>query len=128
VPWSPGALFHRQGHVNTADFCLDLLQGVAGLTPVSGNLSPMIEVTQFESDDGFYHLIHLVNGSGHFGNSFYPPVPMKDIQIQVDCHRQPKAVIGLRSGRVLSYTVLDGKLSINLAKLGLFEAIKIDYM
>ena len=126
VPWSPGALFHRQGHVNTADFCVDLLQGIAGIAPVAGNLSPMVEVTRFESDDGAYQLIHLVNGSGHFGNSFYPPVAVKDCQIQVDCQRTPRAVTGLRRGELLPYTVSNGKLSIHVPELGLFEAIKID--
>ena len=127
VPWSPGSLLHRQGHVNTADFCDDLLHGFAGLTPVSGNLSPMVEVTQFESDDGSYQLIHLVNASGHFGNSFYPPVPMKDIEVRIKLQRQPKSVTGLRSNQTLSYTTSDGQLAIQLPELGLFEAIKIDF-
>ncbi len=126
VPWSPGALFHRQGHVNTADFCLDLLQRVAGLEPVACNLSPMIEVTHFESDDGTYQLIHLVNGTGHFGNTFYPPVPIENCQIQIDYPGTPSAVTGLRSGASLPFTRSRGKLSVHVPELGLFEAIKID--
>jgi hypothetical protein len=126
IPWSPGALFHQQGHVNTSDFCSDVLEGFAGISPFLGNLSPMVEVTHYQSDDGTYHLIHLVNGSGHFGSSFYPPVSMHDIQIEIAIEGQIKSVKGLRCGRPLPYELLNGQLSINLPQLGLFEVIKID--
>ena len=44
IPWEPGQLFHRQGYPNTSDFVTDLLEEVAGLTSIRGNLSPMVEV------------------------------------------------------------------------------------
>src|SRR5690606_38109572 len=42
VPWLPGALFHRQGYPNTSEFMADLLEHVAQIEPVGGNLSPMV--------------------------------------------------------------------------------------
>ena len=126
LPWSPGELFHRQGHLNTADFCADLLEGIAGLKPVDGNLSPMVEVTLFEHLDGNTQLLHLVNSSGHFGNSFYTPVPMENVRVTVPCAREPEAVTGLRTAQVYEHTWDKGQLTLHVPRLGLFEAVKVD--
>jgi len=125
VPWMPGALFHRQGHVNTAWFCADLLEGVAGVAMVGGNLSPMVEVTLAEKNDGSYQLLSLVNASGHFGNSFYAPVTMTDVVVEVPLSEQPVSVVGLRSGQALPHEWADGTLTVHVPSLALFEAIKI---
>jgi hypothetical protein len=126
LPWTPGALFHRQGHTNTAGFLAALLQSAAGLRPVGGNLPPQVEVTQFEKQDGSAQLIHLVNGSGHFGNTFYAPLPTRDVQVAVPCPRRPKAVHGLRTEQALPFSWADDRLSVQVPELGLFEAIEVE--
>ena len=126
LPWTPGALFHRQGHTNTADFLAALLQSVAGLEPIGRNLPPQVEVTQFKKTDGSAQLIHLVNGSGHFGNSFYAPLPIRDVQVVAPCAQRPEAVRGLRAGRALDFAWADGQLSVRVQELGLFEAVYVE--
>jgi hypothetical protein len=125
IPWLPGTLFHRQGHTNTADFAADLLEHVAGIAPVDGTLSPMVEVTLFESSTGGVQLLHLVNSSGHFGTSFYAPVPMHDVQVVVPCATEPRQVTSLVSGESASAHFGDGKLRITVPVLELFEALQI---
>ena len=127
IPWLPGTLFHRQGHTNTADFAADLLQHVAGIAPVGGNLSPMVEVTRFESREGGTQLVHLVNSSGHFGTTFYAPVPMRDVNVVLPCAAKPSRVTGLVSGEPVPATFEDGTLSITVPQLDLFEAVQIVY-
>jgi hypothetical protein len=126
LPWSPGALFHRQGHTNTADALAALLQGVAGLEPVGGNLSPQVEVTLFEKAGGSAQLLHLVNGSGHFGNSFYAPVPMRGVQVVVPCQREPRQVHALWADQLLDFSWYSGHLRVALPVLTLFEALLIE--
>ena len=126
LPWSPGALFQRQGHTNTAEFLAALLQDVAGLRPIDSNLSPQVEVTQFEKADGSALLIHLVNGSGHFGNTFYAPIPLHDVQLRIALPRQPRTVRGLRADQPLPFTWADGQLNVQVPALGLFEAIEVE--
>lgn len=125
LPWSPGALFHRQGHLNTAYFCGDLLRYVAEVGRVKGNLSPMVEVTRFAKKDGSYDLVHLVNGSGHFGNSFYVPVTMGDVRLSIECESAPQYVISLRGEKDPAFDWENGILSITVPELQLFEALKI---
>jgi hypothetical protein len=125
LPWSPGTLFQRQGHTNTAEFMAALLQD-AGLRPINCNLSPQVEVTQFEKSDGSAQLIHLVNGSGHFGNTFYAPIPLHDVRLRIALARQPRAVRGLRADQPLPFTWAGGQLDVQVPALGLFEAIEVE--
>ena len=127
IPWLPGRLFHRQGYANTFDFAGDVLEGIAGLTPIGGNLPPMVEATHFEKADGSAQIIHLVNGSGHFGVSFFAPVPIADLDVVIPCDRAPKAVQGLVSGKALSFSHAQDRLTVRVPRLALFEAISIDH-
>ena len=125
IPWLPGELFHRQGYLNTSDFVADLLEQVAGLTPVGGNLSPMVEVTHFAKRDGSHELVHMVNGSGHFGTSFFRPVEMNDVEVTIARAEKPSEVYSLVTESSYPFTYADGRLTIQAPKLGLFDAIRI---
>ncbi len=125
LPWLPGRLFYRQGHTNTWDFCADLLAGVAELTPIGGNVPPQVEVTLFEKPDGGCQVFHLVNGSGHFGTSFFAPVVMTDLEVRIPCAREPSTVESLRERQACAYQWENGCLTITIPRLQLFEALKI---
>lgn len=125
VPWNCGALFHRNGHPNTSDFMADVLERLAALEPVSGNLAPMVEVTLHERGDGSSHLLHLVNGSGHFGVSYVEPVTMHDLELVVPYEGEPVDVRALAAEQPLEWQANEGYLTVHVPKLGLFEAITI---
>lgn len=127
LPWRPGALFHRQGHPNTTWFIADLLENVAGLTPIGGNLSPMVEATHFGKVDGAYDLLHLVNGSGHFGTSFFPPVTMHDLRVDLPLARRPAAVHSLVHGKAYDHDWQGGTLTVQVPALDLFDAVRIEF-
>jgi hypothetical protein len=124
-PWRPGSLYYGQGHTNTLDFVVDLLENGLGLRPFGGNLSPMVEVTLFERRDGSYELLHLVNASGHFGTTFFAPVVMTDIQVCLEHTGTPRSITSLVTGEEHGSVADDQTLTINVPRLELFEAIKI---
>jgi hypothetical protein len=125
IPWSPGALFHRQGHTNTICLIADVLEGWAGLQPLGGNLSPMVEATLFERRGGDCQLLHLVNGSGHFGTTFYEPVTMRDLKVVIPSSSKPSSTVSLVTGQEYPFAHADGALTIQIPELHLFEAVKI---
>lgn len=125
VPWSCGTLVERHGHPNSSSFAADVLQHHAGLDPVGGNLSPMVEVTLFERAGGSVHLLHLVNGSGHRGTSCVEPVMMHGVEVTIPYPGEPSGVMGLVSGRELRWHAADGVLIVQVPELQLFEAIRI---
>jgi hypothetical protein len=125
-PWLPGGLFHRQGYPNTADLVTDALESVLGLAPVGGNLSPMVQVTHLARRDGKGELVHLVNHSGHFGVSFFAPVAMSGIVVELPWERKPKSVKSLVTGAAAEHAWAGGRLTIKVPRLALFEAFKIE--
>lgn len=125
VPWLCGTLFYRHGHANTADFAADLLEHGAGLVPLAGNVPAMVEATLLERDDGSYQLLHLVNASGHFGVSYFAPLPMRDLEVGIPFDGEPGQVTCLASGTTCAWSSGGGWLNIRVPELGLFEAIRI---
>lgn len=146
LPWLPGALFHRQGYPNTSEFMADVLEHVAGIVPVGGNLSPMVEVTHFTAREGEYipdpvrgslyaqlaadrgkfDLVHLVNTSGHFGTSFYAPLPLIDQEVTVTYPQPPQTVRSLVTGAAREHTWRNGRLTIQVPRVDAFEALRIE--
>jgi hypothetical protein len=123
LPWRCGALVERDGHPNTSGFLADVLEHHAGLEPLGGNLSPMVEVTLFEHPGG-YLLLHLVNVSGHFGVREVAPVPMRDAEVVLPFVGEPASVTALLGER-RTWSAADGRLTIRLPELGLFGALVI---
>lgn len=126
VPWAPGSIFYRQGHTNTFDFAADLLEGVAGLTSVGGNVSPMVEITLLEREDRKYQLLHLVNGSGHFGVTFFAPSVVEDVEIFLPFSYQESVLVkSLVHDETYDVDLRKDGLVIHIPKLELFDALKI---
>jgi hypothetical protein len=125
LPWMPGRLFLREGHDNTVVFLGDLLKEKMGLESVEGNLSPMVEVTTATGADGSFRLIQLVNTSGHFGTTFYPPVSMTDLTFSFVHDRKPIRVVKLRTGEDVPFEWKDKHLTVTLDKLEFHEGLKI---
>jgi hypothetical protein len=125
VPWSCGTLLESHGHANTSSFMADVLQGLAGLEPIGGNLSPMVEVTLLEHVDGNRRLVHLVNGSGQLGAGWVEPVTMCDVEVVIPSNGEPTEVRSLVSGAELAWQLSDGHLTIAVPELHRFEAIRV---
>lgn len=125
VPWLTGTLFHRHGQPNTAAFAADVLEHHAGIAPLRGNLSSMVEVTLFEKLDRSDQLLHLVNGSGLFDNSSFEPIEMRDLEVTIPFDGEPSRITGLVGARECAWTASDGNLTIQVPELGLFEALQI---
>ncbi|MGZ5354709.1 MAG: beta-galactosidase trimerization domain-containing protein, partial [Actinomycetota bacterium] len=125
VPWTCGALVHRQGLPNTSAFMADVLQHLAGLEPVAGDLSPLVEVTLLAREGAAVHLLHLVNGSGGSGVSCVEPVIMHDVEVGIPYPGEPADVTGLVSRARLAWHSTNGRLVIRVPELRLFEAVRI---
>jgi hypothetical protein len=85
----------------------------------------MVEVTHFRNAGLGFDLVHLVNTSGHFGVSFFAPIPMHDVEVTVPYPQPPKQVRGLVSGTPYAHKWVDGRLTVQVARLDKFEAIRV---
>jgi hypothetical protein len=124
VPWTPGAQFQRQGYTNSIAFMDEVLRDAAKLAPIQTNAPPQVEVTLFEQVGSGALLLHLVNTSGNFGNSFYAPLPVHDARVTLPCAHKPAIVRALR-GNAVEWEWRDGALSLAIPRVELFEAVWI---
>lgn len=122
IPWKPGQLYFLEGYDNTLWFLQGVLLGAAGLESIEGRpFTPMVEVTTASAEDGT-QMIQLINGTGHFGQSFMEPVPVHQIELKIPCEDKKLQAEALNSGNVTT-SWDDGMLRITLDRLDEFEAI-----
>jgi hypothetical protein len=125
IPWEPGKEFSENGFLNLTNFIADFLETELEIKPIGGELSPMVEVTVMEKKDQSAIYVHLINSSGYTGNSYFAPITMHDIEIEVPYGGFPESVTSLVTGKNCSYEVNNGYVTVKIGQLGLFEAIKI---
>ncbi len=127
IPWKPGTLFYEQGHTNTIDFFADLMESFVEVESIRGDFSPMIEVTLYKQEEKDSYLLNLVNGSGHFGNSYYKPVKETNLNIDIECKKKVRSLEGLVSGDEYHFVQKEDRLKIEIPEINLFESIKIKF-
>ena len=81
LAFGAAAMYRKEGYQNTLSFLQDILFGLAGARSASPDLTPMAEITMNYS--GRKLLLQLVNTSGVFGNSYFDPLPVRDITLQI---------------------------------------------
>ena len=79
IPWNCGSFYHNEGYTNTLNFMQDVLFEICGLPEIAPKLHPTVELVLSRKENK--KVIALINTSGYFGNSFFNPVPMVNIEI-----------------------------------------------
>ncbi len=121
LPAQIGSFYYREGWENTLNLMQDMLFSLCGMPELAPGLSPMVELTLAKKEG--QTLVQLVNGSGHFGNNWFQPLPIRDIFLRLpNLAGQP--VHTLNGGQV---TQTDGgeDLVLHLDELRDYEAICI---
>lgn len=128
IPWMPGKLYHMEGYDNTFFFMKDLLMNYAGLETVEGAaFTPMVEVTRGYDANGSRAMVHLINGTGHFGRSFFAPVELRDIRLKVALEKKPSGLTSLVNNKSIPYEWIDGHVYFTVEKLDEIEAVNIQF-
>jgi len=126
IAWPVAERYYQDGYPSSQQLIHDVLISVAKVEKLDcGTLSPMVEVTVADRQDGSASLVHLVNTSGCMGKSYMAPLDINNVNISI-CTRKPTEVSSLGGGKV-EYN-WDGQMThIKLDRLGGFEAILIKY-
>ena len=120
IPWMAGSFYYREGFENTRNMIRDVLFSLAGLADLAPELSPMAELNL--CTDGKRQVVQLVNTSGCFANSFFDPIPMRDIRIYLPDLTPDSRVETLRGGRAKVEQVR-GRCCVTLDELKDYEAL-----
>lgn len=96
IPFRIGAMYRNEGYQNSLNLLQDVLSGLAHVSSLAPDSSPMFEATLSAKDD--MQVIQLVNTSGCFANSYFPPLPISGIRLELDF--EPGEIHTLNGGTV----------------------------
>ena len=123
IPWSPAVNYYQNGFENWFLFMKDVLEKICGCVSAGRNVSPMVEVT-YGKKEGL-SVVHFVNGSGHFGNSFFAPAVLADQTAELPWDGTPVTVENLDEPGNVEVSYEDGRLLITVPKLSAHAGIVI---
>jgi hypothetical protein len=81
IPWNLGGLYYLHSLPAHADLFRDVMDRLNPRRQLRTNAHPLVEITMMHQ--GGRTLLHLVNMSGPSQTGYFPPVPMRDIHVEV---------------------------------------------
>jgi len=123
LPWQPGRLYYKYGYDDNKRMILDLLDMFAdSRSPICTNAPQSVEVF-FDKVDEETYILHLLNLSGFNGLTYYEPIPIHNIQLNLLNLKNCKQLINLVDDEKISYTNDDDGVKLELPVLSDFAAI-----
>ena len=101
----------------------DVLLNLCGLASPAVHVSPMVEITHGKGEG--FEAVHFVNGSGHFGNSFFEPEVLADQTVAVPWNKATARCENLDEPGNLVYSLTDGVLTITVPKLSAHACVVV---
>ena len=126
IPWKPGADYYHYGFPHMGNFLADLLEHVLGIERVTGNLPEMVEVEHTARPDGMVDYVHLINYTGHSQKSYFPPVPLRDLMVELPWDKQPpQTAHSMTANQPVRFVYTPGRLRLFIDELPLFAAVRL---
>jgi hypothetical protein len=125
VPFLLGSLYYKEGYENTFFLLSDILTSLCGVRSAAPDLTPMVEVTLGVSETGQFALAQLVNHSGHSGTSYFKPIPVAGVALDLPLAETVTSAHSLVDGRSVPFAQADGRVRLAVGQIGEFESIKL---
>ena len=123
IPWYPATNYYTDGFDNWLVFLQFVLTRLCPCRPVSENLHPTVEVTHGRREN--IEVVHFVNGSGHFGNSFFDPAILSDQSITIPWEKGTAFCENLDEPGNVRWVLNGNELTITIPKLGAHACVVI---
>lgn len=130
LAFNPGILYKKYGYPEHKQIVMDLVRTLIGQRTISlplGFEQVEVFVGIYPEDSVASYIIHLVNLNGFNGSTFFDPVLVPAIALELALHENETVldVYSLVSKSSVSYTYENCKISMNLDLLSSFEAIVV---
>lgn len=124
VPWTVGRSYHELGLTSIRDVFLELVAELGGDNlGVTAELPEQAEITVQRRGD--ITVVHVLNLSGARRKSFGPEIGIPDGRLSIDMPDTAVSVRSLVTDTDLAVEWDDGRLAVQLPKIGLFDVITI---
>jgi hypothetical protein len=125
IPWNVGSLYYRHSSPAHAGLMSDVIDRLLpGGRQLRTTAHPLVEMTVMDQPQRQRTLVHLVNGIGHHGTAYFPPVELRDIRIEVK--QDARRVRAVALGRDLPVTKTGEYRSFMLPSLKAYEVLIIE--
>lgn len=138
LPLNLGKLYYLHGYEQHKNILLDLLRRLLPSVDqgMHSNAHPRIEtiLREFDYNEEVTFgkpfqsrglILHLMNLSGFSGNTYFEPIPARDLEFEFPCDFRPSKVWSM-SNKTISYKIENGKLKLQLTELKEYEGIVIE--
>lgn len=138
MPMNLGKLYYIHGYEQHKNILLDIIDYIAPETKalVLTNAPERVEIilqefvkntpANIEKKDPEGLIVHLVNLTG-FSNSYFDPVPVNNISLEVACAEEPARVFSMVSEEQMPFKWQNGKVHFTLESLNEFDGVVIEY-
>ncbi len=128
-PWEIGSHYLRQCHQGHANLVLGAMESLAGLKRnLNVKSHPLIEATHRQDNGEEFEWVALYNHCGQRENALHPPVPVNNIEIDLQPARPVKAVRLLKDARELEFSAgRDGRVALTVPELKHYEIVLFEY-
>jgi hypothetical protein len=125
IPWDVGGLYYRLSSPSHAGLVADLIDHLLpNGRQLKSNAHPLVEMTLMNQPKRNRTIVHLVNMSGHSGTAYFSPLPMRDIEVQVEGRFRQARSAGLN--RTLSLTNAGAYTRFSLPQLEAYDAVVLE--
>jgi hypothetical protein len=125
LPWDLGGLYYRNGSRAHANLLSDLVDRLLpGGRQIRATAHPLVEITFMEQPQRNRKILHLVNGSGHSGTTYFRPLRIGEIRVSVQ--GDVKSARSAALGRSLALTKKAGYTEITVPELAAYDAIVLE--
>ena len=125
LPFRIGSFYYQEGYENSFFLLKDVLTSLCGVQPVAPGLTPMLEVTFGFDAVGGRALLQLVNTTGHFGNSYFSPVPVEGVVVEIPLAEKVQSAHSLVDGRSVAFVQSEGRVRLEVNRVAEFESIQL---
>ena len=123
LPWQMGAMYYNEGFDLWLLAAKSVLVDILGEETLSKSLSPMVQVTLGKKEGKT--MVQFVNGSGHFGNSFFDPVEIENASVEIPWNEKDAICRTLYKNDNVLCEKKENSLKLTVKKLGFYEAIEV---
>jgi hypothetical protein len=126
-PWPVDALFFDLSLPEHRALLAHAVEQVSkGGRQVVTNAPPQVEVVVGEQQATGRTILHLINYSGHQERSFHDPLEIRDIRLEVAAPSGCTRAFSVQLGEALPAQVTEGRLTLTLPRLGLFDMVVLE--
>ncbi len=125
IPFLIGSLYYQEGYENSLFLLKDVLTSLCGIQSAAPDLTTMVEITLGVNETASHALLQLVNMTGHFGTSYFKPVPVDGVVVDIPLAEKVVSAQSLVDGRSVPFLQADGRVRLEVNQVAEFESIKL---